>query len=150
MYFTKTAIWRIFWCARKKTQKTRQITAFDVQKLTVMRQFHELIKWNRYSKASSYTALSYTGLGDARLLIGSKILWNTRIYVVKTLYCIFFPMILHLPYFSNSSYTNFELQKFFHSPQKRASQGLTVNKNGWSFCYFSSHRTYHFYNLSRQ
>ena len=43
----------------------------------------------KYSKASSYTALSYTGLADARFLIGSKIISDTRIYVVKTLRCTF-------------------------------------------------------------
>ena len=30
---------------------------------------------------SSYTALSYTGLADAQFIIGSKIFWDTRIYV---------------------------------------------------------------------
>ena len=42
-----------------------------------------------YSKASSYTASSNTGLADARFLIGSKTIRGTRIYVVKTLSCTF-------------------------------------------------------------
>ena len=44
----------------------------------------------RYSKA-----LSYTGLADAQFLIGSKIISDTRIYVVKNLKLHGF---LHLPY----------------------------------------------------
>ena len=44
----------------------------------------------KYSKISSYTALNYTGLADARFLIGSKIMWDAGIYVVKTLSCMVF------------------------------------------------------------
>ena len=43
-----------------------------------------------YSKAWSYTALSYTDLAGAQFLIRSKNVWDTQIYLVKTLSCTFF------------------------------------------------------------
>ena len=39
----------------------------------------------QYSKASRYTASSCTDLDNARFCIGSKKIWDARIYVVKTL-----------------------------------------------------------------
>ena len=42
-------------------------------------------KYCRYSKASRYTALSCTDLAGARFWIGSKKIWDERIYEVKTL-----------------------------------------------------------------
>ena len=38
-----------------------------------------------YSKASRYTASSCTDLAGAHFWIGSKKIWDERIYVVKTL-----------------------------------------------------------------
>ena len=52
-----------------------------------------------YSKASRYTASSYTDLDNARFWIGSKKIWDAQIYVVETLNCTLgFLMILLLPY----------------------------------------------------
>ena len=44
----------------------------------------------RYSKASRYTASRCTDLDNARFWIGSKKIWDERIYVVKTLSCTYF------------------------------------------------------------
>ena len=71
-----------------------------------------------YSKASSYTALSFTDLADACFLIGCKNL-NTRIYLAA---CSFNDLVLIL--LSNSSCTNLSYTSFI-IPPKRASQGLT-------------------------
>ena len=81
---------------------------------------HVLLLW--YSKASRYTALSCTDLADARFWIGSKIIWDKRIYLVKAR----FSDHLAFTLLSNKSCTNFKLHKFFLSPQKRSSPGLTV------------------------
>ena len=43
-----------------------------------------------YSKALRYTASSCTDLDNARFWIGSKKIWDARIYVVKTLNCTVF------------------------------------------------------------
>ena len=42
-------------------------------------------RWVGYSKASRYTASSCTDLAGARFWIGSKKIWDERIYEVKTL-----------------------------------------------------------------
>ena len=78
-----------------------------------------------HSKALICTVFSCKGLADARFLIGSKKVWDTQIYLVKTLSYTFFYLVA-LTLFSNSSCTNFELHKLFHSSKKRASQSLTV------------------------
>ena len=69
-----------------------------------------------YSKASRYTALSYTGLADAQFLIGSKYIWDTQIYVLQTLSCTFFDDFA-LALLNNSSCSNFELHRFFLVPK---------------------------------
>ena len=43
-----------------------------------------------HSKASSYTASNNTGLADAHYLVGSKVIWDTQIYVMKTISCTVF------------------------------------------------------------
>ena len=50
-----------------------------------------------YSKALRYMALSSTDLAAARLWIGSKTIWDERLYVVRTFKC-----------------TNFEMNKFLY------------------------------------
>ena len=93
-------------------------------------------------KALSYTVLSYTGLADAQFLIG----FQYR-YVVKTISCSVFwwsgvgaecnghlsvenfgNQSLVLTLSNNSSYTNFDLHRFFSGSKNCASQGLTVNE----------------------
>ena len=78
-----------------------------------------------YSRALSSTASSCTDLEDARFWIGSKNIWDERIYVVKN---------LSSTVFWSSCFYSMKLQKlhefwaalFFSFPKKRASQGLTV------------------------
>ena len=72
---------------------------------------HVLLLW--YSKASRYTALSCTDLADARFWIGSKIIWDKRIYLVKAR----FSDHLAFTLLSNKSCTNFELHEFFFPPK---------------------------------
>ena len=64
---------------------TRSLDFLNWYKVYCSFTYHKSLK--NYSKASSYTALSYTGLADAWFLIGCKTTWDTRIYVVKTLSC---------------------------------------------------------------
>ena len=87
---------------------------------------HYNLQRSKYSKASRYVASSCTDLAGARFWIGSKKIWDERIYVVKPWGARFFD---HLAFtlLSNKSCTNFELHEFFLSPKKRASQGLTVD-----------------------
>ena len=70
-------------------------------------------------------ASSCTDLAGARFWIGSRKIWDEQSYVVKPWGAQFFD---HLAFtlLSNKSCTNFELHKFFLSPKKCASQGLTV------------------------
>ena len=51
-----------------------------------------------HSKALICTVFSCTGLADARFLIGSKKVWDTQIYLVKTLSYTFFFILLPSPY----------------------------------------------------
>ena len=64
-----------------------------------------------YSKASRYKASSFTDLTGAHFWIGSKKIWDERIYVVKLLSSTVFWSLSH------KSCTNFELHKFFLSPK---------------------------------
>ena len=82
--------------------------------------FHGPSKLN-ISEALSYTASSYTGLADARFLIGFKKIWDVWIHLVKTISCSVF-------WSNNSSYTNFDLHRFLSGSKNCASQGLTVNE----------------------
>ena len=58
-----------------------------------------------YSQALIYTAISYADLAVAQFLIGSKI-WDTWIYVLKTLYYSFF-VDFALTLYSNKSCTDY-------------------------------------------
>ena len=69
------------------------------------------------SKAPSYTASSNMGLADTRFLIGSKTIWDTRIYVVKTLKAAPFYDNFALTLLINFSCMNFELHGFFLVPK---------------------------------
>ena len=69
-----------------------------------------------YSKASRYTASSCTDLAGALFWIGFKNIWAEWIYVVKPWAARFFDD-LAFALLSNSSFTNFELHKYFHSPK---------------------------------
>ena len=67
----------------------------------------------QYSKALRCTVSSNTGLAYAWFLIGFKIIWDTRIYAVKTLSCtILFDYFAHI-LLSNPSCTKCELHGFF-------------------------------------
>ena len=61
------------------------------------------------NKASNYTASSKTGLAlaDTYFLIGSATIWDTRIYLVKTLHCTFFWWFCPHPITVFLSYTDF-------------------------------------------
>ena len=71
-----------------------------------------------YSQALIYTAISYADLAVAQFLIGSKI-WDTWIYVLKTLYYSFFLLILP------SLFIVTRVVQIISGNKKRASQGLT-------------------------
>ena len=89
-------------------------------------------KWI-YSKALRYTALSCTDVADTRFWIGSQIIWDQRIFVVRTLRCTKFEMNEsmkwkplaarfsdHLAFtlLNNKSCTNFEQHGLFLPPKK--------------------------------
>ena len=78
-----------------------------------------------HRKASNYTASSNKGLADACFLVGSKTIWDTRIYVVKTLSCMFFRLFA-LTLLNNSSCTNCELIKFFLVSRKCISRPYCI------------------------
>ena len=86
-------------------------------------------------KALSYTALSCMGLTNACFLIGSKKVWDTWIYVVKTLCGTFFDD-LALTLLSNSSCNDLSYTSFFIPQMRQSSYSL------FSFLVYSVNNTH--------
>ena len=79
-------------CLTPFLTKTKQLLPLYKKTSLFMEWKTELlvIIYKDYSKASRYTASSCMDLDNARFWIGSKKIWDARIYVVKTLSCTVF------------------------------------------------------------